>query len=440
MPILFQTVELDIPRIFTALAEWAACMVFIHLLKRRAWAKGWRFAAACAGALFVQSGFLVLTGRARMIWWGVFMLAAFLFMFAFIYACVDDSWTSCLVLAFFAFQAAEFAASFTWQFFGYGDVFYALALPLQAVLVVMIYALLFSVLFFASAHEIRGRSYPVIRKRDAAFCGGLVLLSFSLSNVSFLVSEGPLAVEGIRGLHYVRTIIDLCGVLVLFFYLDHLHEQAVREEMMEMDHVLKLQYSQYRNYQESIDLINRKYHDLKHEIAGLRGETDPETREAWISAMEEELQEYKPAADTGSPVLNTILAGKEGRMHHNRITFTCVCDGQLLGALSVRDTCTLFGNALDNAIEAAAQVEDPSRRLIHLTVARKRDFMMMQMRNTCDEAPLFKEDMPCSRKDSRYHGFGTKSIRQTARKYGGDATFSYADGFFAVSVLIPLSA
>ena len=174
-------------------------------------------------------------------------------------------------------------------------------------------------------------------------------------------------------------------------------------------------------------------------MKGLRGETNPEAKEAWIRAMEEELQDFKPATDTGSPVLNTIIAGKEGRMNHNHITFTCVCDGTLLSTLSVRDICTVFGNALDNAIEASAQVEDTSRRLIHLTVARKRDFVMIQMRNTCDEMPAFEEGMPVSPGDRRYHGFGTKSIRQTARKYDGDATFSYEDGLFYVSILIPLT-
>lgn len=439
MSIWFQIVDLDIPRIFTALAEWAACMVFILLLKRRPWAKGWRFIAACAGELFLQSVFLVETGRARMFLWGLFMLIAFLFMFAFIYACVDEAWSGCLFFSFFAFQAAEFSASFTWQVFGYGNIFYAFSRTWRVCLILLIYALLFSLLFFIGIFVIRKRSYPEIMPRDAVIGGILVLLAFGLSNLSFLVSEGPFAVEGILGLHYVRTIVDLCGVFALFFYLDHLHEQAVKLEMLEMDHVLKLQYNQYRNYQESIDLINRKYHDLKHEIAGLRSESDPETREAWIRAMEEELQDFKPATDTGNPVLNTLIAGKESRMYHNQITFTCVCDGQLLANLSVRDICTMFGNALDNAIEAAAQVKDPSCRFVHLTVARKKDFVMIQLRNTCGEEPLFEDELPCSGKDGKYHGFGTKSIRQTARKYGGDATFSYTDGHFDVSILLPLA-
>ena len=38
------------------------------------------------------------------------------------------------------------------------------------------------------------------------------------------------------------------------------------------------QYDQYRNYQDSLDLIQMKYHDLKHQITGLRAESDEEKR------------------------------------------------------------------------------------------------------------------------------------------------------------------
>ena len=50
----------DIPRLYTALAEWLACMVYIIPLPKRF--HGWRLATV-SGALFgVIVGFMVLTG------------------------------------------------------------------------------------------------------------------------------------------------------------------------------------------------------------------------------------------------------------------------------------------------------------------------------------------------------------------------------------------
>ena len=45
-----------------------------------------------------------------------------------------------------------------------------------------------------------------------------------------------------------------------------------------MNVILKSQYEQYRNYQDSLDLIQMKYHDLKHQITALRAESDEEKR------------------------------------------------------------------------------------------------------------------------------------------------------------------
>ena len=39
----------DIPRLYTALAEWMSCMILLFLVPRRL--KGWRFGLAAGGAL-----------------------------------------------------------------------------------------------------------------------------------------------------------------------------------------------------------------------------------------------------------------------------------------------------------------------------------------------------------------------------------------------------
>ena len=75
-----------------------------------------------------------------------------------------------------------------------------------------------------------------------------------------------------------------------------------------MNAVLKSQYEQYRNYLNSIEMINIKYHDLKHQLAGLRAEIDPEKRTEWIDRMSREVQAYKPEQETGNP----------GPQHHDR--------------------------------------------------------------------------------------------------------------------------
>ena len=43
-----------------------------------------------------------------------------------------------------------------------------------------------------------------------------------------------------------------------------------------------------------------------------------------------------------------------------------------------------------------------------------------------------------TKKDKAYHGFGIKSIRYPAEKYGGSVTVAAKDNWFEMKVLLPL--
>lgn len=76
----------------------------------------------------------------------------------------------------------------------------------------------------------------------------------------------------------IRTLIDLGGIAILYAYQSRISEYVAERELSVMNMMLKSQYEQYRNYQDSLDLIQMKYHDLKHQIMGLRAESDEEKR------------------------------------------------------------------------------------------------------------------------------------------------------------------
>ena len=79
----------DIPRIYTAIAEWAACMIFITSLKKRY--TGWTTGGIVIGLLIVQCLFLVTTGNVPIFFWIPCMIIAVMLMIGFIYFCCDIS-------------------------------------------------------------------------------------------------------------------------------------------------------------------------------------------------------------------------------------------------------------------------------------------------------------------------------------------------------------
>ena len=103
------------------------------------------------------------------------------------------------------------------------------------------------------------------------------------------------------------------------------------------------------------------------------------------------------------------------------------------------DICTIFGNALDNAIESVVTQEDPEKRLIHMTIAPRKKFVYIEVDDYCDHEVRFRGGQPVtSKQDRENHGFGVKSISYTAQKYGGSVSFALQNNFFEMKLLIPV--
>ena len=135
-------------------------------------------------------------------------------------------------------------------------------------------------------------------------------------------------------------------------------ELYMQRELDAIQHILQNQYIQYRQSRDSIEAINHKYHDLKHQIAVLRAEPDAAKRSAYLDGMEEEIRDYEAQNKTGNSVLDTVLTGKSLYCARHGVELTCVADGARLGFMDVMDICTIFGNILDNAIEYELGVEE----------------------------------------------------------------------------------
>ena len=112
-------------------------------------------------------------------------------------------------------------------------------------------------------------------------------------------------------------------------------------------------------------------------------------------------------------------------------------DGKELEFMQPMDISALFGNALDNAIESVKKISDRQKRLIHVSVARQKNFLRIKVEN-CYEGDLeFENGMPkTTKQDKRYHGYGMKSIRKIVEKYNGSVTVNAEDGWFELRILM----
>ena len=425
----------DIPRLYTAIAEWMACMTYCLVLKRKM--KNTEFVVTSVLALIIQSVFLVLTKALPIYFWVPCMLIAVLLMYLFMYLVCDDTKNVIGYYCARAFLLAELAASLEWQLacFAQGS---NPSKVLQGFILVGVYVLVFTWALHMERSITRGIFVLEINFRELLAAILIAAASFAFSNLSFILSNTPFSAGVTADVFYIRTLVDIAGIMILYVYQSRICELLAEKELRNIHSMLKAQYDKYRNYQDTFDMINMKYHDLKHQIAGLRAEMSDEERKQWIDTLEQELESYSPEMQTGNSVLDILIAGKMMNCRANNIKMTCVADGNILDFMHVADICTVFGNALDNAIESVSLIDDPEKRLIHLAISPKKNFVLIQINNYCENNIVIKNGYPVTTKaDKGNHGFGLKSIRYTIEKYNGTLNFDLNDNWFEVKMLIP---
>ena len=438
---MFEQVLPDIPRFYTALAEWLACFVCVYWTKRRL--RGWRFGLFSAGALVVQSMFLIMTKGQKDFLWILCMAAAVAMMYFYIMMVSDVNWKDGAYYCTGAFVAAESAASLEWQldcFFSYGQEWNAPGVKL--VWLVVVYGIFFGVMCWVYKGDRfrRGNDALQVTNQEVVSYMTIGLAVFMISNLGFISLRTPFSGIYMAEIFNVRTIIDLGGLAILYAYHAQRMELKARNELENMQTILHNQYIQYQQAQEAIDIINYKHHDLKHHILALRAEENEKKRNEYLDQMEAEIQAYEAQNKTGHKVLDTLLTAKNLYCMKNDITMTCVVDGTLFAFMDVMDICSIFGNALDNAIECEKKVPEKEKRLIHVSAYSQRNFLIVRIENYCEEDVDFREALPVTtKKNAGNHGYGTKSLRYIVRKYGGEVDFAVQDNWFTVKILIPIS-
>lgn len=430
----------DIPRFVTALAEWLGCGVYIMVLPKRL-GRGWFVALMLAG-LGAMLALHKVAGTLPQPFWVLGMTTAFATMLTLIVVTTRISLLDAGYVAARAFVLAELLASLEWQlrtfYFDAGAEIWS---PGAVGLWLMTYAVGLAIAYLLERRHFSTEWPPEIGPRTLAIAGSITVITFALSNLSFATKQTPFSGTLPAEVFYIRTLVDLCGYIVLYAQHEQLRKQRADAELAALNSVVVAQHRQYLQSRNAIDTADRTWHDLKHQLAVIRAELDPQRRSAYLNDLEASVTAYSATYDTGNPVLDAILTTKAQYCLAHQITFTCVADGSALGRIQPMDLATILGNALDNAIENVQFLADPEQRVVRVSISRVGAFVALQFDNYFDGTLHYEGDELRTRKtDAGRHGLGLKSIRHTVKKYGGEVMVTSVDNWFKLSVLVPAAA
>ena len=228
----------------------------------------------------------------------------------------------------------------------------------------------------------------------------------------------------------------ICLVILVLQYSTMVVVRLKREQTV-IEQTLRNSAHQYAMSKELVDHINRTCHDLKHNLKVLKT-IDEDQRRAYIEEAERNLAKYHELVHCDDEVLNTILGEKCLFCSNRDIRLSCAVDGGDLRFMSAPDLYALLGNAIDNAIECVDHFDNPEKRIISLTITTHNAFTFIQTNNYCEEILSMADGLPITTKGRLgQRGFGLKSIRHLAEKYGGSMAVDLKDNIFTLQIMLP---
>ena len=416
-----------IEAVFTVLAA----AVFLHPLRKKE-----PFVRRSVGAF----GLAVATALA-LTWvlpegmgWDILLQCCYLaILTGVVFACVRLRRPACVYVAVWVLAVSRFIMSLWIGLRGAFPIFAESGVAALAGLAAL-YTVIYLLLMFTTARTMpKGGSYD-IGPRQMISALLIVLIIECLTFALFYGGNFHL------NMYYIAVLLaEFYCLTMLYMQTELFKKSALEKEFLTMNLLWQQQRDQYQLTRENIDLINRKCHDLKHQVQALRMMGNDDVREKYLKELEQSVQIYDAMVKTGNEALDTLLTEKSLYCEAHGIKISCVVDGKSLAFLDPVDLYAILGNALDNAVEGVSGFSDKTKRLIDLAVYTRNQFLAITVSNPVEGELQFLGGLPVTtKKDRGYHGFGLRSIRHTVRQYGGHINVSVEHGTFLLKMIIPL--
>ena len=223
-----------------------------------------------------------------------------------------------------------------------------------------------------------------------------------------------------------------CCMLILFLMFELVRRRNAETELIIIKELHTREKEKYEIAKKNRDILNLKCHDLKHQIHNIGKARD--LKNEVINEIEETINIYDTIYNTGLEALDVILGEKDMLCRKENIRFTSIVDGKLLSFMDDVDAYSLFGNLVDNAIEALK--DEAQKRVISLIIKGQGDFVSISIQNFFSKQLRFENGLPITtKKDKNYHGYGIQSIKMICEKYNGTLSINTNDNIFSVNIL-----
>lgn len=255
----------------------------------------------------------------------------------------------------------------------------------------------------------------------------LMLASFvAIFTIIYFMPENTVIVYPICG----ASIFSSFGCMYLASYICEAVQTAYHAQELEA------QRNYYKDRIRDEERVRSVYHDMKNHLLLLRAQAgNGQDVQDSIQELEDQIQEYENYHHTGNEFLDIIIRDKAKAAKERNIDFSAVISFEADSFVEPLDISTIFGNALDNAIEASEKLPE-DKRMITVRANRVRNMLVITVEN--NTASVFPGAKGTSKKDAFAHGFGLPNIKNVVEKYDGECNTKLENGMFTLKIIMPV--
>ncbi|MBQ3544900.1 MAG: GHKL domain-containing protein, partial [Lachnospiraceae bacterium] len=221
----------------------------------------------------------------------------------------------------------------------------------------------------------------------------------------------------------------LVGCLLLILFLYYKNNILLKQEKFEIEQ----KYAFYKEKAKEEECIRAVYHDFKNHLLLLeRKVSNNEEARQMVNTLQEQIADYERFQNTGNEFLNIIICDKARIAREENIDFYAVLQFHDGGFIDPLDISTIFGNAIDNAIEAS-RLLPLQERMITVKANRFHDMLSILIQNN-----RCKNLVKNTKEDSYMHGFGKKNIKKAVEKYAGQISVHEEETQYILKIIIPI--
>lgn len=254
----------------------------------------------------------------------------------------------------------------------------------------------------------------------------LILASFvAIFTIIYFMPEDTTIVYPICG----SSIFSSFGCMYLAAYIYDSMQNAYRVQQMES------QRDYYKARTSEEERVRAIYHDLKNHLLVMESRQNTEETRRMAETLRSQIEDYEDYVHTGNDFLDIILKDKAAKVREKQIDFSAIVDFNGIDFIEPLDISTIFGNAIDNAIEASEKLPE-ERRLVTVRAERVRDMLLIAVENNI--LPGTQAPEGTTKKDRFVHGFGIPNIKKAVEKYGGQCSFRQENDTYQLKMLLPM--